>query len=384
MAYFLKSGNTFSVTSKEAMDLHEMLPPGNYLVKERPMEGPLYLESIDAFEIKGKRYGDLDSNTERILSTFMDRPSATGVMLAGEKGSGKSLLAKNLAIQAAVRHNIPCIVINAPWCGDKFNSFLQTIDQPCMVLFDEFEKVYDEDDQEQALTLLDGVFPSKKLFVITCNDKWRINGNMRNRPGRLFYMLDYKGLDANFIAEYCHDNLNTSLLKHIDRLCQIASLFDQFNFDMLKATVEEMNRYNESPEASLRMLNVKPEFSGNTTYSVKIIIDGEEVKDDYIDSDSKEWEGNPLHNEVGVNVKIKGKATGSNSERPVRATSGRVNSSIATNDPPEYSWKWIKFETGDLIKIDSSAGKFVFVNKDGVTLVLVKITAKFYSYLDAF
>ena len=95
MAYFLKSGNTFRVSSKEAMDLHDYLPAGNYVIKKDPFEN-LFLEMIDSFEIKGKRYGDLDKNTTRILNTFNDRPATTGVMLAGEKGSGKSLLAKNL------------------------------------------------------------------------------------------------------------------------------------------------------------------------------------------------------------------------------------------------------------------------------------------------
>ncbi len=35
---------------------------------------------------------------------------------------------------------------------------------------------------------------------------------------------------------------------------------NEFNFDMLKALVEEMNRYNETPTDALAMLNAKPEF----------------------------------------------------------------------------------------------------------------------------
>ena len=363
MSYFLKSGNTFRVSTKEAMDLHESLPAGNYVVKEMPMDGPLYLEHIESFEIKGKRYGDLDKNTSRILTTFMDRPSSTGVMLAGEKGSGKSLLAKNLAIVAARDLNIPCIVINAPWVGDKFNAFMQMIEQPCMVLFDEFEKVYDSDDQEKALTLLDGVFPSKKLFVLTCNDKWRVDQHMRNRPGRLFYMIDYKGLDANFITEYCNDNLKPALQKHTEKLCQIASLFAQFNFDMLKATVEEMNRYDEEPQDALRMLNVKPEFDSGNKFTVKMIREGEEVKE--TDLESLEWSGNPLQNHVQVHVK---------------------EYDDEADDDGDLDWNWnrIRFTASDLKKIDSQNGKFVFVNADGVTLTLNKIKEKTFSYYDAF
>jgi hypothetical protein len=363
MSYFLKSGNTFRVSTKEAMDLHEKLPAGNYVVKEMPMDGPLYLEHIESFEIKGKRYGDLDKNTDRILSTFMDRTASTGVMLAGEKGSGKSLLAKNLAIEGAKRLDIPCIVINAPWVGDKFNAFMQMIEQPCMVLFDEFEKVYDSDDQERALTLLDGVFPSKKLFVLTCNDKWRIDQHMRNRPGRLFYMLDYKGLDANFITEYCNDNLKPSLQKHTEKLCQIAALFAQFNFDMLKATVEEMNRYDEAPEDALRMLNVKPEFDSGNKFTMKVIKNGEEVQEN--DMERAEWSGNPLQGNVNVHIK-------------------EYDGSTDDEGDAEWEWATIRFAPSDIKKIDSQAGKFVFANTDGIQLVLSKVKEKTYSYYDAF
>ena len=338
-----------------------MLPAGNYVVKEMPMDGPLYLEHIESFEVKGKRYGDLDRNTDRILNTFMDRTSSTGVMLAGEKGSGKSLLAKNLSIEAAKRLNVPTIVINAPWVGDKFNAFMQTIDQPCIVLFDEFEKVYNSDDQEQALTLLDGVFPSKKLFVLTCNDKWRIDQHMRNRPGRLFYMLDYKGLDTAFITEYCEDNLKNK--SHIEKLCQIASLFSQFNFDMLKATVEEMNRYNEAPEEALRMLNVKPEFDSGNKFTMKVVKDGEELPD--TDLESTEWSGNPLQSNVQIHYK---------------------KYEDEKDEDGDFDWNWerIRFGASDLTKIDSQTGKFVFVDKFGTTLVLNKVKEKSYNYYDAF
>ena len=361
MSYFLKSGNTFRVSAKEAMDLRDRLPAGNYVVKEMPMDGPLYLEMIDDFEIKGKKYGDLERNTDRILNTFMDRPNSTGVMLAGEKGSGKSLLAKNLAIEGAKRLDLPCIVINAPWVGDKFNAFMQTIEQPCMVLFDEFEKVYDSDDQEKALTLLDGVFPSKKLFVLTCNDKWRVDSHMRNRPGRLFYMLDYKGLDTAFITEYCQDNLKNKT--HIEKLCQIASLFAQFNFDMLKAVVEEMNRYDEAPEIALRMLNVKPEFDSGNKYTIKLIKDGEELKD--TDLDQQEWSGNPLQGQVSIHFKS-------------------YDDEKDDDGDCEWDWERVRFSPADLTKIDSQTGKFVFVAKDGTTLVLNKVKEKTYSYYDAF
>ena len=352
MTRFIKNGNQFMVASEESMDVRDMLPAGNYTVKEMPMGGPLYLEQIDNFTPLAKVYGDCLKNTDRVIRTFLSRPAATGIMLTGEKGSGKTLLTKNIAIELA-KQGIPTIVINAPWHGDKFNSFIQTITQPCAILFDEFEKTYDRDEQEAILTLLDGVFPSKKLFMLTTNDKYRVDYHMRNRPGRIFYMLDFKGLDADFIREYCEDNLENK--GHIEKIVNIASLFAEFNFDMLKALIEEMNRYDETPQESLKMLNAKPEFDGGSKYNVEIVRNGEVVKGDVNPS---VFDGNPLQPK-GVEV------------------------SFDPDPDGDTDWEYFHFNANALVSVDAVAGKFEFEDK-GTRLILTKVKSKSYDYFAAF
>jgi len=358
MTYFLKQGNSYTVSKKESLDLHEHLPAGNYVIKKNEMTGQLYLEAIDKFAIGSKVYGDTIKRADRILNTFQSRPSTTGVMLTGEKGSGKTLLAKMLSVKG-YEQDIPTIVINAPWCGDLFNAFIQSIEQPLIVIFDEFEKVYDEQEQEAMLTLLDGVYPTKKLFVLTCNDKWRVNSHMRNRPGRIFYSLEYKGLDADFIREYCHDNLKAK--EHIEKIVGIAGTFDEFNFDMLKALVEEMNRYNETPQEAMSMLNTKPEYGDSSSYTIKLVVNGEEVKD--TSYEEKEWHGNPLNKSVSVSYKV-----------------------VEQEGTDEEVWDWesVRFSPAELKKIDANGTKYVFTKDDGVSLILTKVKSKGYSYWDAF
>lgn len=347
MSYFLRNGNTYRVAAEEAMDLQKTLPVGNYTVKYNDMGGFFFLEMVDSFTPVSKLYGNATRHAERIMKTFFDRENSTGVMLNGEKGSGKTLLAKTLSINGALV-GVPTIIINQSWTGDTFNKFLQDIEQPCIILFDEFEKVYNAEDQEKALTLLDGVFPSRKLFVITCNDKWRVNEHMRNRPGRIYYMLDFKGLEPDFIQEYCDDNLVAK--EYIPKIIEISALFEQFNFDMLKALVEEMNRYNESPQEALTMLNAKPEFNNNGKFECKLIYEGEEVT-----NTRNEWSGNPLNSTVYFEWDPE-----------------------PDNDDSEY--KEVSFTPRDIVKVDAQAGRFTYQNGMNIA-ILTRKKETGYNYL---
>ncbi len=362
MTYFLKSGTRFNVSTKEAMDLHENLPAGTYTVKFDKMAGCFYLEQVEGFEIKGKIYGDTKRTASRVLNTFMDRTASTGIMLTGEKGSGKTLLAKMLSLDAQAM-GIPTIVINQPWCGEDFNAFIQMIEQPTVILFDEFEKVYDREDQEKMLTLLDGVYPSKKLFILTCNDKWRVNEHMRNRPGRIYYMLDYKGLDNDFIVEYCQDNLKNKT--HIPSICRIAMVFSQVNFDMLKAMVEEMNRYDETPQEVMKMLNTRPEFSDEAKYKVTLQPKGVDIAEDLVET--TEWHGNPLTQRIGLDYKVFNEAPDAVDE-------------VGNRD---WDWETCRFGQEDLKQIDSTAGKFIFINDLGDRVTLSRVRERSYHW-DAF
>jgi hypothetical protein len=355
MTFYLRNGTSYRVTDKANMDLHNKLPAGNYIVKEDQF-GNLFLDQIDEFIIPMKIYGDISKNANKILRTYLDRTSSTGVMLTGEKGSGKTLLSKQISIIAA-KEGIPTIVINSPWHGDAFNDLIQNIEQPCIVLFDEFEKVYDKDDQEAILTLLDGVFQTRKLFILTCNNKWQVDTHMHNRPGRIYYLIDFKGLESTFIEEYCEDNLKNKT--HIDAICKISNLFGEFNFDMLKAIIEEMNRYNETPQDAMRLLNVKPEFGEKVTYTIKLKVNGVDIPIE--DLCNETWIGNPVtHNNIKIMYK-------------------RYNK----KDKTEWDWETVEFSTTDLKNVDATKGEFTFADATSV-LILTRFYSKTFDYFNAF
>jgi hypothetical protein len=367
MSYYMKSGNTFRIATKESMDLHEQLPAGNYVVKQDPFEN-FYIEQIPSFDIPARMYGDTTRNTERIISSFWSRDKSTGVMLVGEKGSGKTLLSKNICIELA-KQNVPTIVVNAPWHGDKFNTLIQSIQQPCIVMFDEFEKVYNSDEQEELLTLLDGIYSSKKLFMLTSNDKWRVDSHMRNRPGRIFYMIDFKGLDEAFIREYCYENLANPEPKTVDTVVNISSVFAAFNFDMLKALVEEMNRYGETPQEAMRILNVKAEFDAGAAYRVEIF-KGDRTATRISPST---WNGTPLSaKEICISWRFD----------PKKKTGGETAVLGTVEDDEDGGWGEEDFTQDDLVKFNNKTGQFIF-EKQGVTMILTKERPKYFNF-DAF
>jgi hypothetical protein len=364
MTYFLRSGNTYRVSDEAALDLHETLPAGNYIIKEDQF-GNLYLEETDRFKPLSKYYGDCLKHADRIHRTFGDRPNSTGVMLTGEKGSGKTLLAKELSIYGYAQ-GIPTIVINNDWSGDKFNKFMADIDQPCIVLFDEFEKVYDHRKQEAILTLLDGVFPSKKLFVLTCNDKWRIDQHMRNRPGRIFYMIDFKGLTTEFIVEYCNDNLDDK--SHIEQITKIATLFTEFNFDMLKAMVEDMNRYGETPQQVMQLLNAKPEYDNREESKFKVELyaeNGALVDPKFLYT--KTWNRNPLSCNT-ITIELNGNL------------GNELSSILDLNDDDEVSYS---FDQSELFNVNGQTGTFEYRSKDGSRLKLTREKQQTFNYFGA-
>jgi hypothetical protein len=95
--------------------------------------------------------------------------------------------------------------------------------------------------------------------------------------------------------------------------------------------------------------------------------------------DNKEWDGNPLQTPVRIEYKEMEDGT-PYVDNPSKKTDD-MEEILGSDD---WDWAQARFTPADLTKIDSRAGKFVFMNKVGQKLVLSKIKEKSYSYMDAF
>jgi len=248
---YIRDGETFTPMDANAVTILHDLPIGIYTIIET-YRG-FQIIKTNNFNLPSKIYGDVKQIANRVLTTYKDRPNNTGVLLTGTAGSGKTMLAKYISC-LGTKDDIITIIINSSLNGEEFNKLIQSIDQPAIIIFDEFEKVYEDYEQEKMLTLFDGVYSSKKLFIITCNDENKIDEHMLNRPGRMYYKIEFANLTDAFIKDYCEDCLKNK--SEIDAVINFVSKQTEFSFDMLQTLIEEMNRYEETVEEAVKLLNI--------------------------------------------------------------------------------------------------------------------------------
>jgi hypothetical protein len=276
VAMYIKNGDRFWPTNSANTDIHKHLGSNVYEVMFDPDRG-FYLKILEKFVIPSKLYGDVTSTADRIMKTYVERKGTTGVLLEGLKGSGKTMLSKLVSAKAGAALNIPTVLIGSPFKGPAFINLLKDIGE-AVLIFDEFEKMYDNNmgEQNELLSLFDGVFTSRSLILVTCNNSYRVSEFFKNRPGRIYYSLSFQGLKGEFIQEYCQDRLNNK--SHIPQILDLAGLAGNYSFDMLQALVEEMNRYNESPMESMKFLNFKSDISDTTRYNVQVTFQGSVIE----------------------------------------------------------------------------------------------------------
>ena len=165
-----------------------------------------------------------------------------GVVFNGLKGTGKKIAAKLLCNKL----KLPVIIVSEPIMGLVY--FIQDLEFECVVLVDEAEKSFDEED-DVLLRMIESVYKkTRKVFILTTNTL-DINNNLLGRPGRIRYIKHFGNLSAKAVSDYLDDNLKdeskrTSVLRIVDIL-EISTI------DILKSIVDEVNIHGDITENSL-------------------------------------------------------------------------------------------------------------------------------------
>jgi len=226
--------------------------------KDKPVYG-LAVYLTDKFVLPDKIYGNIVEKVRYIWSMFAAPNGRASVLCTGSAGAGKSLLAKLLINAAVETHDISpepieAIVVSEIEGSPELIQYLSKLDK-CVIMIDEFGKLFSHYDQQMMLTLLSD-HNKRRMFVLTENDTGYIQRFILNRPERIRYHFEFDRLENSVISDFCKDhNVPNEFLKDLLKLNMVNN---KFNFDQLATLVEEAKRSGRWDLTWLvEMLNLK-------------------------------------------------------------------------------------------------------------------------------
>ena len=223
------------------------------LTRDKYMDD-LYLKEDKDFEFPEKYYlGDKDNRfIDKVINCFnVTSKLTTGVLLSGLKGSGKTLMAKKIAVTS----NLPIIVVDKEVSASDIEPFFAKVSTDVCVIFDEIDKYWNT---RYLLGFLDGVKPScKKLVLCTCNDEDEIDEYLNDRCSRIRYKKSFECLTKDTINGIMNDILDSEE-KAKSATEFIFNSINTVSYDNVVMFAEEVkNNPDDSYETILEDMNIE-------------------------------------------------------------------------------------------------------------------------------
>ena len=152
---------------------------------------------------------------KRVLTYFNNAfTDTTGVMLAGTKGTGKTIMAKVLAKES----NLPIIIVDPQYPEHRLIKYFKQISTPVCILFDEVDKSFDT---EKMLDFLDGLQKtSKKLVIMTCNNLHKVSEYLQDRCSRIRYLRKYTTDDNLEFLDILIKDMGIKNVEDVSKFCR--------------------------------------------------------------------------------------------------------------------------------------------------------------------
>ena len=298
----IRTGTKYSVVGKE-IQTYDLLPAQTFIVSYTEKEG-CFLSEHPNLAVNEKTYGVHNQKVRKVIDSFKIFERSLGVILSGHKGIGKSIFAK-LLCQFAIRDGYPVIIVDEAVPG--IDRFIQSIEQECIVLFDEFDKTFkanrENDGQAKLLSLFDGTAGGKKLYIVTCNELHGLNDYIVNRPGRFHYHFRFEYPTAADIREYLQDKVDAKYYGEIDKVIAFAGRIN-LNYDCLRAIAFELNLGENFTDAvrDLNILNVnREEYNVILHYETGEMLHQNQYRTNLYDND-EEFDWITLYDDKGQEI----------------------------------------------------------------------------------
>lgn len=272
-------GTNYMILGEDAKVI-DKLPIATYRVNFS-MDSGYSLNKVESdFTIKNtqKVFGNREPKVEMIEKAFLSSDSSIGVLLTGEKGIGKTLFARMVSTNMA-RQGIPTVIVDGNSIGkvSSLSRYLDTLPSNIMIMFDEYEKVFDKDMQSDMLGLFDGMSNSKRLYVITANDKYKLSNYIKGRPGRFLFDIQFNFLSEQEVEEYVTYFIPDITKNELGFARNLATIYS-INYDILNALVR-MHKIGYKFADSIESLNLGLSDDYETSRSQKMFDIFWEIKD---------------------------------------------------------------------------------------------------------
>jgi hypothetical protein len=231
----------------------KLIPPGLYRYSANPL-GWWLDRTAERFEFPYKIYGNHDHILKRVKTAWGSLEGNLGVLLNGIKGTGKTVSAQ-LVANWAIDNGIPVLVVNH---AIPLVQVLEHLDQPVVVIFDEFEKTHsDKDEQHSLLTALDGMARSrhKRMYIFTTNNK-TVDDNFIDRPSRIRYCWEFRRLEDEVIEAILNDLLMADVQHFRQEILTYLAARRVLSIDVAKTVINEVNLFKEAPSAFNEVMNL--------------------------------------------------------------------------------------------------------------------------------